>query len=342
MAQGLDPSSVSAPLEEPTVGDYLFGQKRFQATAPSINQPQTTTQFGRAGFYGDLGSAQQQGQQIYGQQQDLAGALAARARGEGTSIAEMQLQNTLAQNQRAAAGQLAGVRGLNPAMAQRLLLNQQASLAGQAAGQGAMLRAQEQLAAQQALGQQLASMRGAAGQMYGQAGQLGLGQEKLGVETEEARKQRELAIAEANQRSEQIRQQTQIAANKAYSEDNGLMGDIGSGLIEGGKAVASVMKGGGGGSGGYDGGLMPNHLKPLAHGGKSEGHLAKMDNVKNDTIPAMLSPGEMVIPRSIMHSANPPKAAAKFVKAIMEKKSPVQAKHVALGGALKAKAAARK
>lgn len=323
MAQGLDPSSVSAPLEEPTVGDYLFGQKRFQATAPSINQPQTTTQFGRAGFYGDLGSAQAQQAQLYGQQQDLAGALAARARGEGTSIAEMQLQNTLAQNQRAAAGQLAGVRGLNPAMAQRLLLNQQASLAGQAAGQGAMLRAQEQLAAQQALGQQLASMRGAAGQMYGQAGQLGLGQEKLGVETEEARKQRELAIAEANQRSEIERQRTQIAANKAYAEDNGLMGDIGSGLIEAGKAGAQIAK-------------------AMAHGGKPEGHLAKMDNVKNDTIPAMLSPGEMVIPRSIMHSANPPKAAAKFVKAIMEKKSPVQAKHVALGGALKAKAAARK
>lgn len=340
MAQGLDPSSVSAPLEEPTVGDYLFGQKRFQATAPTINQPQTTTGFNRAGFYGDLGSAQAQQAQLYGQQQDLAGALAARARGEGTSIAEMQLQNTLAQNQRAAAGQLAGVRGLNPAMAQRLLLNQQAALAGQAAGQGAMLRAQEQLAAQQALGQQLASMRGAAGQMYGQAGQLGLGQEKLGVETEEARKQRELAIAEANQRSEQIRQQTQIAANKAYAEDNGLMGDIGSGLIEAGKAAASVATAGKGG--GYDGGMMPRDLKPLAHGGKPEGHLAKMDNVKNDTIPAMLSPGEMVIPRSIMHSANPPKAAAKFVKAIMEKKSPVQAKHVALGGALKAKAAARK
>jgi hypothetical protein len=316
MPQGLDPSSVNAPQGDPTLGDYLFGQKRFQATAPSINQQQTTTGFDKAAFYNDLGTSAQRSADIYGQQQGLAGALAARAAGQGPSLAEMQMNQSLAQNQKAAAGALAGVRGLNPAMAQRLLLNQQAALSGQAANQGAMLRAQEQLAAQQALGAQLSSMRGAEGQMYGQAGQLGLGQSKLGVETEEARKNRELEIAKANQAAEENRQRTQIAANQAYAADNGMIGDIGSGVIEAGKAAA----------------------KFFADGGKvNEEHLTKLDNTKNDVIPAMLSEGEVVIPRSIMHSKDPVKAAGKFVQALMAKKSPVAAKHAALGGVAKFK-----
>jgi hypothetical protein len=44
------------------------------------------------------------------------------------------------------------------------------------------------------------------------------------------------------------------------------------------------------------------------------------DNLKNDTVPAMLSPGEVVIPRSVMNGKNPAKESAKFVAAILAKK----------------------
>lgn len=45
------------------------------------------------------------------------------------------------------------------------------------------------------------------------------------------------------------------------------------------------------------------------------------DSEKNDTVPAMLSPGEIVIPRSVLSTEDPVSAAAKFVQAILAKQS---------------------
>lgn len=46
----------------------------------------------------------------------------------------------------------------------------------------------------------------------------------------------------------------------------------------------------------------------------------KGDSLKNDTVPAKLSPGEVIIPRSVMQSSDPAGNAAKFVAAVMAKK----------------------
>lgn len=330
------------------------------------------SQFQRAGFYDALAEAQRVGRGIAGQQQSLADILAARARGEGgPSLAELQLQQTLEANRRAAAGSLAAAgRGINPALAQRLLLQQQSTLGQQAGGQAAILRAQEQLAAQQALGQQLGAMRGAEQAQFSSAGQLGLGQEKLGVETQEAQKQRELDVALANQRAEQERQRLQQVQEQqiqqASSEQREALGEA---VLEGGKIVAKAA----GKSGFAQGGkveakkqmpkakiiaahaaakkAMPNFEKQygsergpevayatmmkLAKKNKlAEGDLAKLDNEKNDVVPAMLSPGEAVIPRSIMMSPNPPEAAAKFVEALLKNRDKKDAKKEALKVAL--------
>lgn len=43
------------------------------------------------------------------------------------------------------------------------------------------------------------------------------------------------------------------------------------------------------------------------------------NSLKNDTVPAMLSPGEVVINREIMQSDNPPQKAAEFVQKVMMK-----------------------
>jgi hypothetical protein len=63
------------------------------------------------------------------------------------------------------------------------------------------------------------------------------------------------------------------------------------------------------------GGMSSKNLKS---GGKVPGQ-AKVsgDNLKNDTVPAMLSPKEIVIPRSITMSEDAPEKAAKFVAAIL-------------------------
>lgn len=62
------------------------------------------------------------------------------------------------------------------------------------------------------------------------------------------------------------------------------------------------------------GGAIHN-FKP---GGKVPGQ-AKVsgDSAKNDTVPAMVSPGEIVIPRSVAMSSDAPKKAAAFVAAVM-------------------------
>lgn len=56
-------------------------------------------------------------------------------------------------------------------------------------------------------------------------------------------------------------------------------------------------------------------------GGKVNG-AAKVsgDSLKNDTVPTMLSPGEIVLPRSVAQHPNAPEEAAKFVAAVMAKR----------------------
>lgn len=299
--------------------DFFTGGERQDIVAAMLGQGAagTQSQFDRGGFYDALRQAQITGRGIGYQQQALADALRARAEGRGgPSLAELQLQQTLEANRKAAAGAIAGAgRGINPAAAQRLLLQQQSTLGQQAAGQGAILRAQEQLAAQQALGAQLGQMRGAEGQLYGQAGQLGLSEQKLSVETQEAQKQRELDVALANQRAEQERQRLQEGQQQAQEQiAAGNRKQIGQLAIEAGKVAAGAAQGG----------VI----------GKDVKRLDKLDNKKNDVVPAMLSEGEIVLPRSIVASPNAPLAAAKFVEALLAKKDKGDAKMTALKAAL--------
>jgi hypothetical protein len=66
-------------------------------------------------------------------------------------------------------------------------------------------------------------------------------------------------------------------------------------------------------------GLMKAAM-PLSDGGKVPGKPQVMgDSLKNDTVPAMLSPGEVVIPRHVMQSNDPVNNAAAFVAAVMAK-----------------------
>lgn len=66
--------------------------------------------------------------------------------------------------------------------------------------------------------------------------------------------------------------------------------------------------------------LAPIAMALLSKGGNVPGQ-AKVsgDSYSNDTVPAMLSPGEVVIPRHVMESKDPAAAAAKFVRACLAK-----------------------
>lgn len=75
--------------------------------------------------------------------------------------------------------------------------------------------------------------------------------------------------------------------------------------------------------------LPPNEVKKVKDG-KKEPHTAgraipgqakvKGDSLKNDTVPATLEEGGIVIPRSVMQSSNPADNARKFVAAVLAKK----------------------
>lgn len=63
-----------------------------------------------------------------------------------------------------------------------------------------------------------------------------------------------------------------------------------------------------------------NGEKLAAKGMKVPGQAkVKGDSLKNDTVDAKLSPGEIVIPRSVVNSKNAPEAAARFVAAVLAK-----------------------
>lgn len=97
----------------------------------------------------------------------------------------------------------------------------------------------------------------------------------------------------------------------AAAEGSGAASDVAALLAKGGMAKPPMkpmpagkphnLKAGGG---------VPG--KPKIPGAK--------DTLKNDTVPAVLTPGEIVIPRSVTQAPNAPKEAAKFVAAIMMRK----------------------
>lgn len=129
-----------------------------------------------------------------------------------------------------------------------------------------------------------------------------------------------------------------VGESTAYTADNpqaramGKAGaDVGSSI---GQGIGSLFKPGAAPSGGAGAGIMqtagPASTMMIARGGSVGSKLkeggkvpgqakVKGDSYANDTVAAKLSPGEVVIPRSVMQSKDPAKAAADFVSAVMAK-----------------------
>jgi hypothetical protein len=202
----------------------------------------------------------------------------------------MQYQQALGASQAAAASQLASARGLSPAQAQRLMLTQQAGQRAGMASQSAQLRLQEQQAAQAALGnlygqqrqQELLGGQLAAG-LYGTAGGLGT--------------QQALTQAQLNQQASAMVQQQAAAEREANEKFAGsLAGATGTGL--------AALKA----RGGPVGREVPGQAQ------------FKGDTRSNDTVPALLSPGEIVLPRTVAQAEDAPDKAKEFVSAIKKQK----------------------
>lgn len=284
------------------------------------------------------------------QEQEYIAKLQQMAYGQGPSAANLQMRAGLGQATQQASALAASQRGINPALAARLGSMSQANMMQNANQQGAILRAQEQQDAMGMLGQQFQSVR--TGQMVGEnlraqskeaaanrknqlfGGILGgagaalpfLGGGKSGgggsggggsgggfdntfsqggqVPGYSAGG---IALAAAPFIMEALKKPpTQPmspvvnpqAAMTIHPENQ--MSFIGRRLQ--GMACGGMVEN-------YsDGGKVPG--KPVFGG----------DSPANDTVPAMLSPGEIVIPRSILDHANAPDMAKSFVEGILASK----------------------
>ena len=218
---------------------------------------------------------------VFQQQQTLANQLQQQALGQGPNPAQAQLAQNTGQNIAGQAALMAGQRnsGANAGLLARQQAMQGANTQQQAVGQAATLGAQQQLAAQQALQQQQASMAGTAQNQV--ANQLGAQQGVANIALQSQGNQMGLS-------NNQNALQTGVNQNNSNAQSQ-LIG----GLIGGGAAAL------------------------MASGGKVPGQAPVTgDSPKNDIVNAKLSPGELVIPRSVVMQG--PDAVLAFAKQHLE------------------------
>jgi hypothetical protein len=281
----------------------------------------------------DLG----QSNQARGYQDWLAGQYQQMAQGNGPSLAQGQLQQATDANirQAMALGQAQQGQGLGYASALRSIADQGAAARQQMAGQSALLRNYEQMQAMQGLG-------GISSQMRGQD----LGGADLTQRGNIANAELLMREAVANQQQGALpallNSAGQVAMRLAglggFGGDGGGGGSwpAGTGYMPGGAPLldGGFRSGFFKGSSGIGDFNAPVPGAPMysAHGGEVPGYARggmPMDSERNDTVPAMLSPGEIVIPRSVTLAPDAPERAAAFVAAIMEhrKSAPRSDKH---------------
>lgn len=224
-------------------------------------------------------------------QADLASAIAA---GSGQSdLASLALK---AQSEKNLAQQLAsaqGARNVPPAAVQQALMLANQQQAGQTAQQAAQIASQEQQQQQQ-LG-------------------LGVGQQLQATDLQQQQFLQDLA-------NQQLAQQFQVAQAQQQARA-GLLGMRVDEMaaLKAAEAQRSAARAQAGGGGLISGALRSVGIK-LNEGGTVPGKATKKgDHIENDTVPAMLSPGEIVIPRSVVDKGE--KAMVGFIKGIQAMES---------------------
>lgn len=281
---------------------------------------------------------------VFQQQQGLANTLNNQASGQGPNPAQAQLAQNTANNVQQQSALMGSQRGVsqNAGMLARQAAMQGSNVQQQGVGQAATLQAQQQIAAQQALMQQQASMAGVAGQQVGQQANAinsaqGAAQNLFSTQSQNI----------ANWNSGQISAATGASTNSAAYGMQQLKGDqamSGGGLNGLGGAISLFGKGqdqpAADATQNYDkygmghmahGGSVPSSsfgkycnggMSNMKSGGQVQGQAKVSGNSpKNDTVLAMLSPGESVIDRETLARKDKVGEEARFVTAYINKKN---------------------
>lgn len=298
-AAGMDPTHAAQSDFQATPMN-----SQFQATDPGLlNQQNFAQALGAVHENANLGFAngangQNFAQGLMGnynqsqaQQQNLINNLQQQSMGQGpgSQLAQNMMNQGANQNAANAMGLMASQKGINPAMAARMA-GQQAAQGNQAsAGQAANMGLQQQLAAQSQLGGLLGQNQALSGNMFNTM----TGQQNQQYGTLVGANQTQNAQAAQNnldmQRMNQLTQ-SQNAANAMGAQ--GINADVANSNV----AAKSKMQGGIFSGVGQLGGTLATMA---AHGGRVQGESNyNGDDVRNDKVHAILSPGEIVIPRS--------------------------------------------
>lgn len=237
--------------------------------------------------------------QVYGQLQGIAS-------GTGPNPAQAQFKQNANQIGAQTAGLIGSQKGMSPALQARLIAQQGAGAQQSMAGQNAVALAQQQLGAIGAMGN-MANI---------QAGNL-LDQTNTNAAAK-LQAQQNLLGAGGNLNNALLGNQSNI---------NNVNQQWGSGVQQQqGQAIGGAFKGASGAAAMADGGMVGptssfgKHMA-MRGGGYVPGKAAVGgDSSKNDTVPALLSPGEIVLPRSVVNSKKPEDAAARFVATVLARK----------------------
>jgi hypothetical protein len=316
------------------IGNLLSGGMGagFQAQGANILNPTTTAQANQANnlalnplqsqiaFANAVGAQNGLGNlsNVYNQYQGIAN-------GTGPNPAQAMLQQATGQNNAAQAALMAGQRGAsqNAGLIARQAGQQGAANEQNMISQGANMQAQQSLNA-------LGAMGNIAGQQVGfQQGALtGANQAAQGY-------QQNILGSIANQNNANVNMQGNINSTNAgvAAHNADTQGKIFGGITNAlGSAATMLADGGAVGAPAashvhqyFNGYAVGGPVNPLV--GEAYAHsmqpvpgtaFQQGDSAKNDTVPAMLSPGEIIIPRS--HAMDPMKAAA-FAHAVSLKMS---------------------
>jgi len=252
------------------------------------------------------------------QQMQFVKALQDQAAGRGQSLAQLQLTQAADEATKRSAGQIGSTTGINPALQARLIAENNAVTQLGLAGQSGRLRMEEQFGTQGLLNQALTLARsgdlatqqaalqggGTSGQLAGSEQQRVLAQQGLEQQVAAGNQQAQLDAAHLNA------QMQESNAGRATAQSNIRTGGLVSGLGSAAAMIPGMFPGGGGTSATPD--MTPISI---AHGGMIPGK----DSESYDTVHAMLSPGEIVVPRSITQKGDAPDRAAKFVAEIQKR-----------------------
>lgn len=305
-----------------TGGDQLWGFNDYSASAPEI--------IGQNDFLSHIAQQRENEMGNYIAQQQLSNMLLQQANGGGPNPALQQLQNQTGQNVNQQAALMASQRGAsqNPALLARQIATQGAQVQQQAIGQQAVLQAQQQQAAQQ----QMANV-------YNNQANSALQGENI---TQGALASYNTAHTQGVLGAQNIN--SNVSGQNAQNA-GGLLGGVlgGAGSMMGGGWEGGEVKGYADGgtinysnpsiqepalmpytsfkqpekSGGGGGGMMSMlpMLMALQGGGKIPGQPEVNHNSpKNDKVPALLSPGEIVLPLSVTKAPDMEKKAIEFLR----------------------------